>query len=458
MRQHSRQSRTLLLVLSLIAVLMIHRLMVVGQSFGTPLILAERTPRPNAMFGHALAIGDFNARGSLDLAVSNSEGRVTLFYGEPTLDSNPDLTITGKPEIGFGATLAAGDFNGDGRTDLAVAAPDGDVDEESGMVRADGQVFIYWGGPNFNSRADVTISHPPIDPYIPLGFFGDSLAVADINGDRIDDLIVGIPGEDQVQIFFGGRNFGRRIDFTLSGPELFSFFGSPVGAADVNADGKTDLIVAASLANNTLGALYIYLGSASGLFNRTPVILSNPDATGENQGFGAPLAVVDLDRDGALDIVVGAPQADASNLSRAGRIYVFFGPIPSSRPPLTIQNPQPQSNARFGSSFALADLTGDGIVDLVASESDGMVSNREKAGRVFVFPGAISAQGFSFSQTPMILLPPTPQNNGLFGAQLAIADINKDLLPDLIVSAIGMTIRGNTGAGQVYIFLSQKST
>lgn len=456
MRHHPRQSCPLLLVVSLIAPLLLHPLMVVGQSLEAPLVLAERTPQPDAMFGRALAIGDFNARGLLDLAVSTSDGRVILFYGEPTLDSNPDLTIRGSAEADFGATLAAGDFNGDGRTDLAVAAPNGELDEDSGTVTANGRVFIYWGGMNFNSRADVTITHPPIDPYIPTGFFGDSLAVADINGDRTDDLIVGIPGEDQVQIFFGGRNFGRRIDFTLSGPEL-SFFGSPVAAADVNADGRTDLIVAA-LPADTLGVVYVYLGSASGLFNQTPVILSNPDATGEGQGFGAPLAVVDLDKDGALDIVVGAPQTAVSNLSGAGRIYVFFGPIPSSRPPLTVQNPQPQSNARFGSSFALADVTGDGIVDLVASESESTVSNQEKAGRVFIFAGAMSARGFTFGQTPMILLPPTPQKDAFFGDQLAIADLNKDLLPDLIISAPGMTVRGNTRAGQVYIFRSQKST
>ena len=455
MKQHLRQSHALLLVVSLIAALMIHPLMVVGQSLEPPLVLAERSPQSNAMFGQALAIGDFNARGSPDLAVSTSDGRVTLFYGEPPLDANSDLTIRGSSDAGFGATLAAGDFNGDGRTDLAVAAPNGEVDD-SGTVTANGQVFIYWGGMNFNSRADVTINHPPIDPYIPTGFFGDSLAVADINGDQIDDLIVGIPGEDQVEIFFGGKNFGRRIDFTLSGPELLSFFGSPVAAADVNADGKMDLIVAASAAN--IAAVYIYLGTASGLFNRTPVILPNPDPAGEGEGFGAPLAVVDLDKDGALDIVVGAPQTDVSNVSGAGRIYVFFGPIPSSRPPLAIQNPQPQSNARFGSSFALADVTGDGIVDVVASESDSMVSDQERAGRVFIFTGAMSDRGFTLGQTPMTLLPPTPQKDAFFGHQLAIADLNKDSLPDLIVSAPGMTIRGNIGAGQVYIFRSQKST
>lgn len=457
MRHHVRQSRALLLVVSLIATLIIHPPVLVGQSFETPLVFAERTPRPDAQFGQALAVGDFNARGSLDVAVSTTDGRVTLFYGEPTLDSNPDLTITGKSETGFGATLAAGDFNGDGRMDLAVAAPDGDVDEDSGMVRADGQVFIYWGGPNFNSRADVTINHPPIDEFFSGAFFGESLAVADVNDDRIDDLIVGIPGEDQVQIFFGGRNFGRRIDLTLAGPEILSFFGSPVAAADVNADGRKDLIVAASLANNEFGAVYIYFGGASGLFNRPPTILSNPDVAGQNQGFGGPLAVMDLDKDGALDLMVGAPQANVSNTLGAGRIYVFFGPFPSTRPPLAIQNPQPQANFRFGSAIAAGDLNSDGLVDLVASESDATVSNQEKMGRVLIFTGAMSAQGYVLSQTPTILLPPTFQRQAYFGTTLAMADLNRDSLLDLVVSAPGITIRGNSQAGQVYIFRSKKS-
>jgi hypothetical protein len=427
-----------------------------GQSFESPLVLAERTPRPNTLFGQAFAVGDFNARGAPDLAVSNQDGRVTLFYGEPVLDSTPDLTITGNADSGFGHTLAAGDFNGDGKMDLAVSAPDGLLNDDGTLV-ADGQVFVYWGGTSFNSRADVTINHPPFDPNIPIAtsFFGDSLAVADVNGDRADDLIVGIPGEDQVQVFLGGRNFGRRTDFTLSGPEVFSFFGSPVAAGDVTGDGRIDLIVGASQANNVNGVVYVYAGSSSGLFNRSPLIVANPDPTGANQAFGGPLAVADLDNDGALDLLVGAPSANISNIEKAGRIYAFFGPLPSSRPPMTIQNPQPQSGVRFGSAFAVGDLTGDGLSDLAAAEADSTVSN-PKPGRVLIFAAVKTAQGTALSSPPTILTLAAPQPNDLFGFALLIADLNKDSLPDLAVSAPGVTIRGNKDAGQAFVFRTKK--
>jgi len=166
-----------------------------------PLILTESRPVAGACFGSALAIGDFNNDKTSDLAVSapcaleNRAERVFIFYGRQTLQRTPNLTLsTREAGIGFGFTLAAGDWTRDGRTDLAVGAPEASNSnsEDSEESFWDGRVIIYRGASNFGANSTTVRSPLPPDPdFLMGGRFGDSLTSGDVDGDGTSDLIVG---------------------------------------------------------------------------------------------------------------------------------------------------------------------------------------------------------------------------------------------------------------------------
>jgi len=113
------------------------------------LILEDPTPRAASAFGYALAAGDLNGDGTADLAVSAYQavvdnrqraGRVYVFYGGSAIGPNANLIVDPpNPEAGaeFGAALAIGDLNRDGKPDLIVGAP--------GFARRAGRVIVYLG-------------------------------------------------------------------------------------------------------------------------------------------------------------------------------------------------------------------------------------------------------------------------------------------------------------------------
>lgn len=160
-------------------------------------------------FGFSLATGDFNGDGKDDLAVgAPSEypgndpcsGSVFIYKGtglklQPWQGLHQEidgLELNEDHEL-FGWTLATGDFNNDGKDDLAVGTPR-ELAEDINNVRA-GAVFLYKGNTNRLSGWQM-LSQKGIGSRESSDWFGASLATGDINNDNKDDLIVGSPGED----------------------------------------------------------------------------------------------------------------------------------------------------------------------------------------------------------------------------------------------------------------------
>jgi hypothetical protein len=272
-------------------------------------------------FGHSLAIGDFNFDGRTDFAIgaygySTNTGRAYIFYNDgsiPTTAGTADVTITGATtNTVFGNALASGDFNADGRIDLAVGAF-----QTSG---SNGATYIFYNDgsiPTTAGTADLGITGSAEE-------FGISVAVGDFNTDGKTDLAVGAEAYStntgRTYIFYNDGSMpttSATADVTLTGEATNNYFGYSLAAGDLNADGRTDLVVGATGYSTNTGRAYIFYNDGS-----IPTTAATADVTmtGEatNNYFGRALACGDFNTDEKTDVAVGAHQYSTNT----GRAYI----------------------------------------------------------------------------------------------------------------------------------------
>ena len=261
------------------------------------------------------------------------------------------------------------------------------------------------------AAAAASVSFLPAVNYNSGGIFATQLAVADINGDGKPDLVVGngydgsIPGNGGVGVLLGNGDgtFQPVVTHDTGGPGSFAV---GVLVTDVNGDGKPDLIVA-----NSCGDSYCLTGST------VAVLMGNGDGTFQppvaysSGGIALSLKVADVNNDGKLDIVVA--NADGSVGVLLGNGDGTFQPV--------------QTFAAGGSgnyALALVDLNGDGKLDVVVSIlCFTLVCSAKVQGGV----GVLLGNGDGTFQ-PAVTYPSTG-----FAVSLAAADVNNDGKPDLVV-------------------------
>ena len=313
-------------------------------------------------FGSSLAVGDFNNDGHADAAVGvpgekvgggEGAGMVTVLYGSASgFDGTSDAIHEGVASIGtaeagdgFGSALAAGDFNEDGRDDLAVGIPG----EDGGA----GAVVVLYGsnsGIDASTAVRFTQDTPDVNGAAAGGDqFGAALAAGDFDDDDRFDLAIGVPNDDDsggagsVNVLYGSGSGlssvgDQRFEQGSSGIKGTSVsgdqFGGALGVGDFDGNGSQDLVIGApgkqvSGANNA-GSVAVIYGSGDGLTAAGDDVWTQ-DTSGikgaaqAGDGFGSWLSSGDFAGFGVSSLAVGVPEEDVGAKADSGSLQVIVG-------------------------------------------------------------------------------------------------------------------------------------
>lgn len=325
----------------------------------------------------SIAIADFNRDGHLDIATANdSTGNLTILLG----DGQGGFTVKTNYPIGtVPQGVAAGDFDGDGIPDLVATRGyggqaiilrglgDGNFApatyQSLGITEAAGTILV--GDFNNDNKLDFIAALNPIGFSVSLGngngtfatantktFASDAtIAIGDFNNDGKLDVAVPYQSGKYISIFLGNGDgtFGTATNYSLVSMPQTGLSGV-VAVADLNRDGKLDLVVAEQTSTNSLGIL---LGDGHGGFT-----------TKTNYALGAgatTIAIGDLNGDGIPDLVVGT--AGSKN------VMVMLGNGDG-----TFGSPVSFPVANYVEAVAIADINGDGQPDIVTANEYGTVS------------------------------------------------------------------------------------
>jgi hypothetical protein len=342
----------------------------------------------------SVAIADINGDGKPDLIIVN--------LSDDTISVLMNTTTPGAAIASFGAqqTLATGvtpysvtsaDLNGDGKPDLIVA--------------------------NLNSK-DVSVFLNTTPPQAPLATFSapqtfstgsgpQSVATADVNGDGKPDLIVANITDSTIVVLTNMTEPGAMLA-SFTAPQIVGS-GSQVVAADLNGDGKPDLMI-----QNHVDSTILALVNTTAAGSSVPSFAA-PQLVATGQAIGA---IIDVNGDGKPDLVAlnvtSSPISVLRNTTAPGASVVSFG------------IPETFASAPLGGILTAADLNGDGKPDLI------LVTEPNDAG----LPGSIAVLTNATESAIATTQFSSQQAIPVGESPLAIvsADINGDGKPDLIVT------------------------
>lgn len=371
---------------------------------------------------NSIAVADVNADGKPDLIVASGcpdiqdqgpPGSISVLLG------NGDGTF--RPPVNYysggvdAASVRVADVNGDGKPDLLVA------NECSDDSCPNGVVAVLLGNGDGTFQAAVTYD---------AGWLV-SLAVADVNGDGRLDLVVSYNSVIGVLLGNGDGTFQPAVTYPSGALQAVS-----VAIADVNNDGKPDVIVANQCSNDFCpnGVVGVLLGNGDGTFQAAVTY----DSGGQN---AISVAVADVNGDGNPDILV-ANISDSSSNGATGSIGVLLGNGDGTFEPAVTYS----SGAPDALSLAVGDLNGDGRPDMVVAnctqQGDGGSSCPGTTGVV----GVLLGNGDGTFQAVV-----THASGGVAPNSIAIADLNGDGQPDLLVAN---NLGESNGDGTVGVLLN----
>ncbi|MFJ8005660.1 FG-GAP and VCBS repeat-containing protein [Streptomyces fagopyri] len=340
-------------------------------------------------FGSETAYADFNGDGYDDLAVSSPHekvgtdtdgGALAVLWGSPSGLTGKSVTIS-DPAVSshdlWGKNLAAGDFDGDGKADLAVGS-------------TSSTIYVYKGG--ITSGGAAGLARTTIKPPIQSGGTARgplNLTAGDINGDGRTDLVV--DGFETKTDYGWNTNYyvpGTANGLSVSAAKTLKT-GIITAVGDINGDGFGDIVSGAPWDNTKLsdgttppdsaygGKVNITYGSASGPASTAGISQSTgsvPGTAEKNDSFGYELDLGDINHDGYQDLVVSTAYEDLDGHADAGMVTVLYGSAQgvntsSGAQAFAQSTPGVPGNDEkgdlFGLDVKLDDVTGDGRADLL---------------------------------------------------------------------------------------------
>lgn len=452
-------------------------------------------------YADALAVGDFNGDGVRDVALAAAfadgpdnarldGGEVYVFLGpfapgqkRDAAKGEEDVTISGAAagdQAGRG--LAAGDFNGDGTSDLIVGAPY--AHRPAGMMDAGadaGAAYVLFGSSSWGRDVTTIDLAAGADLAVYGANSGDLLGfavvAARLNGDAADDLVIGAFWADgpqderdmagELYVVYGASGRGGAIDVAAAEEDVVVYgasagdrLGEGVGAGDVNGDGVDDLILPAPFAASKTGV------AAAG---RTYVIYSGNDAPGrrtidlaegnsgpvvygvdEGDQLGHVVAAGDVDGDGRDDVLLTAVSADGpgNTVDLAGEAALVLAKTLAASPEVDVAVGGADAvfygadvQDRMGRSAATGDIDGDGRAEVIlgAPGGAGPLEDAAAAGEVYWVRDAAARESLQMPEGALVYYG-GHAGDGLgsevFGRPpLVVTDVDGDGRDELLASA-----------------------
>ena len=404
---------------------------------------------------------------------------------------------SGNDRSGVSAS-SAGDINGDGFDDLIIGANETDF-----VSSNDGSAYIIFGqASGFPAELDLATLNGTNGFRIDALVGGDDLGVSvdsagDVNGDGLDDLIIGASKADpngnrsgSAFIVYGSTGpYAATLDLnTLNGTNGYRFDGetdsdrvgfSVSGAGDVNGDGLDDVVIGASGADDGVtlntGRAYLIFGSTAampatmtvGALNGTNGFIITGVETGASTGFSVSGAG-DMNGDGLADIRISASGETVGANSDAGRTYVIFGQataFPTDFNLSTINGTNgfavegDVANLSQGfSGSAAGDFNGDGFDDLIVSTPSDFTPGSKGAAYVLFGKGSAFAASISIASLDgtngFALLGADAGDDAGYNVS-GVGDVNGDGFDDILIGARSASGNGPSLSGEAYLMFGR---
>ena len=395
------------------------------------------------------------------------------------VETEKDVVIWADSDLArLGQSMVIGDFNGDGKDDVAIGAPQ--QHSEDGTTDDVGFVSVLFGGAAMEgldgkvtpNATDTGMEGLRIFGTTDRAYVGQLLAAGDLNNDGKDDLIIVSQYNNnkyeltRIYVIYGKSSFDPNelnmpddADVVMQRDEARI---SSLAVGEISGDDFEDLI----LCDNWKERVYVLYGAAANwnaaidLSADSDVVITRnggvggtndtgdlfyanaQSALGDQQG----LAIGDMNKDGISDIVLGVPKEEANGRTNGGVVYMFYGKnnFPAS---LDVDAAELKirggvANDEIGASLAMGDVNGDGYGDMIIGAPESMVGvsgSSAGVGKVQVVYGASDLSGdldMASQADITLMLSEDVRNIGdKTGYALLAEDLSGDDVADIVISS-----------------------